>query len=123
MMLEQRQELLSHLKESLTVIHQMYIPSARQPIGYLECPVDHDDNCLPHVRLNNINTSNDVFCSKNECKIVPKKAYMLLLTTVSNRGMYLFQWSQFVCKQCIVVSFISDSSVRGSSKELLETGK
>ncbi|XP_065884543.1 uncharacterized protein [Dysidea avara] len=99
MMLEQRQELLSHLKESLTVIHQMYIPSARQPIGYLECPVDHDDNCLPHVRLNNINTSNDVFCSKNECKIVPKKAYMLLLTTVSNR----------------------DSSVRGSSKELLET--
>ncbi|XP_065884558.1 uncharacterized protein [Dysidea avara] len=86
MMLEQRQELLSYLKESLNVIHQMYIPSARQPIAYLECPLHHDDNCLPHVRLNSINTSNDVFCSKSECQAVPKKAYMLLLTTVSDKG-------------------------------------
>ena len=93
-MLGQRQELLSHLKVSLHEICQMYIPSARQPIGYIECPLEHDKKCLPHVRLNSI-TANDVFCPRSDCKIVPKKAYMMLLTTVTDKGIHLFQYHFF----------------------------
>ena len=64
----------------------MYIPSAKQPIGYLECPLDHNKNCGPHVKLDSISTSNDVPCSKSECQNDHKEAYMLLLTTVSDKG-------------------------------------
>ena len=94
-MLGQRQELLSHLKVSLHEICQMYIPSARQPIGYIECPLEHDKKCLPHVRLNSITASNDVFCPRSDCKIVPKKAYMMLLATVTDKGIHLFQYHFF----------------------------
>jgi len=80
-MLGQRQELLSCLKASLHEICQICIPSARQPIEYLECPLEHDDNFMPHIRLGGINASDDVFCSKSDCKIIPKKAYLMLLTT------------------------------------------
>ena len=82
MMLGQRQELLAQLKESLHEVHQTYIPSAKYPIGYVECPLEHEEGCLPHVRLDDINEVNDIECSKNEGQFVPRKAYMLLLTTV-----------------------------------------
>jgi len=87
MMLMQRCELLTYLKELVLAIHHKYIPSTRQPIEYLECPLDHPENCLPHIRLESINASNDVICSKgDQCRTVPKRAYMLLLTTESNEG-------------------------------------
>ena len=82
MMLCQRQELLAHLKESLHEVHQTYIPSAQYPIGYVECPLEHEECCLPHVRLDAINEVNNIPCPKNEGQIVPRKAYMLLLTTL-----------------------------------------
>ena len=83
-MLEQRQALLSHLKKSITAVHKVYIPSAKHPIGYIECPLQHDEDCGPHVRLEGIegiSESGKVYCSKSVGRVVPPQAYMMLLTT------------------------------------------
>ena len=82
MMLTQRKKLLTHLKESLHEVHCTYIPSAKFPIGYVECPLEHTENCFPHVRLDDIYEVEDVPCSKNENQIVPRKAYMALKTMI-----------------------------------------
>ena len=78
-MLEQRQSLLTHLKESINDIHTTYIPSASYPIAYIECPLSHEEACMPHVRLENISETEDVYCPKSDGKIVPPQAYMMLL--------------------------------------------
>ena len=80
-LLEQRQALLAHLKKSINEVHNVYIPSARHPIGYIECPLQHEENCGPHVRLDNISVTEDVHCCKCDGQIVPSEAYMMLLTT------------------------------------------
>ena len=63
MMLSQRQGLLTHLKESISKVHHTYMPSAKAPIEYVECPLVHESNYLPHIRLDGINVTDDVFCS------------------------------------------------------------
>ena len=78
-MLKQRQDLLSHLKKSISEVHSNYIPSAKHPIAYIECPLSHKEGCMPHVRLEDISESKRVYCSKNDGKIVPPEAYMMLL--------------------------------------------
>ena len=80
MMLDQRQGLLAHLKEAINEVHHTYIPSAKYPIGYVECPLQHEDGCLPHVRLDGISEVNDILCSRNAGQIVPRKSYMPLLS-------------------------------------------
>ena len=79
MMLDQRQGLLAHLKEAIDEVHHSYIPSAKHPIGYVECPLEHEEGCLPHIRLNDVNEANDVICLKSAGQIVPRKSYMPLL--------------------------------------------
>ena len=83
-MLEQRQELLSHLKKSISEVHNNYIPSAKHPIGYIECPLSHKEGCMPHVRLEDISETERVYCSKNDGKVVPPEAYMMLLKATDN---------------------------------------
>ena len=34
---------------------------------------------MPHVRLENISETEDVYCPKSDGKIVPPQAYMMLL--------------------------------------------
>ena len=80
-MLEERQDLLAHFKECLNEVHTVYIPSARYPIGYIECPLQHEENCGPHVPLKDISETGKVYCSKSDGRIVPPQAYMMLLTT------------------------------------------
>ena len=80
-MLAQRQTLLAHLKKSIIEVHEVYIPSARRPIAYIECPLQHEENCGPHVRLEDISEAEDLYCSKNDGEVVPPQAYMMLLTT------------------------------------------
>jgi len=80
MMLDQRQGLLAHLKEAINEVHHTYIPSAKYPIGYVECPLQHEEGCLPHVRLDGISEVNDILCSKNAGQIVSRKSYMSLLS-------------------------------------------
>ena len=45
----QRHALLAHLKKSIIEVHEIYIPSARHPVAYIECPLQHEGNCSPHV--------------------------------------------------------------------------
>ena len=80
-MLEQRRDLLAHLRRSINEVHRVYIPSAKYPIAYIECPLQHEENCGPHIKLDNISATEKVHCSKNDSEIVPPQAYMMLLTT------------------------------------------
>ena len=79
-MLEERQGLLSHLKQCINQIHRAYIPSAQYPISYIECPLSHEEGCMPHIQLADISQSKIIRCHKNDYKIVPQQAYMMLLT-------------------------------------------
>jgi len=88
-MLCQRQKLLTHLKESIYEVHYTYIPSAKCPIGYIECPLEHEEGCLPHVRLDNINSVDEVPCSRTENQVVPRKAYMALFTMIHVSSKYI----------------------------------
>ena len=78
-MLEQRKDLLAHLKKSINEVHSTYIPSSTHPIGYIECPLQHKENCSPHVRLADISETERVYCSKSDGEAVPPEAYMMLL--------------------------------------------
>ena len=80
-MLEQHQGLVAHLKRCINQMHRFYIPSAKYPISYIECPLAHKEDNSPHVRLQDISQTKTIYCSKNDGEIVPPQAYMMLLTT------------------------------------------
>ena len=80
-MLEQRQALLANLMTSISEVHSTYIPSARYPVAYIECPLCHEEDSMPHVRLEDISETKDVYCFRSGGKIIPPQAYMMLLTT------------------------------------------
>ena len=79
-MLLQRQQLRHHLEGCIEEAHQMHIPCARSPIGYLECPLhSSEENISPHIQLDQLTPTGDVTCSKSiDCSVIPKKAYALL---------------------------------------------
>ena len=82
-LLQQRQQLKSHLEKCIKMAHQSYISRARPPVGYLECPL-HDpvENCSPHIRLDQLTLSGDITCPKSiNCQVVPQDAYALLFVT------------------------------------------
>ncbi|XP_065916801.1 uncharacterized protein [Dysidea avara] len=110
-MLGQRRALLEHLNQSLHDVHQAYIPSAKYPIVYVDCPLEHEKGCLPHVRLDDINEVDDVPCSRNEGQIVPRKAYMPLLTmkrTPSQAKVHSNESSSVVLAQVPIVMDLVD---------------
>jgi len=79
-MLQQRQQLLYHLKVCIREAHQCHIPKMRPPIGYLECPLhEPEENCSLHIRLDQLSLSGGVICPKTiDCQVVPPEAYTLL---------------------------------------------
>ena len=79
-MLKERQDLRFHLEDCIDQIYRAYIPSARCPIPYIECPLSHEEGCMPHIRLADIGLSKVVRCYKNDDEVVPQQAYMMLLT-------------------------------------------
>ena len=79
-MLEQRRSLVAHLKLCINQSHRAYIPSAKYPVSYVECPLAHKGNNLPHIRLQDISQTKTIYCSRSDGKIVPPQAYMMLLT-------------------------------------------
>ena len=81
-MLLQRQQLRHHLEQCIDEAHQSYTSCARQPIGYLECPLHAaEENVLPHIRLDQLTLCNDVTCPmSSDCQVVPQDAYALLFT-------------------------------------------
>ena len=81
-MLLQRQQLRHYLEQCIDEAHQSFTSCARQPIGYLECPLHAaEENILPHIRLDQLTLYNDVTCPKSiDCQVVPQEAYALLFT-------------------------------------------
>jgi len=78
-MLTHRQELIQHLKDCIGEVHKTCIPSARAPIAYLDCPLDHKPDFPPHVPLDNISITKDILCRQSQNQPIPKESYILLL--------------------------------------------
>ena len=96
-MLQQRQQLRDHLEVCIKEAHQSHIPSARPPIGYLECPLhaSEESDCPPHIRLDQLTPFGKVTCRESfDCKAVPRETYALLfvpsLTTSEFNYMELY---------------------------------
>ena len=85
--LQRRDLLQEHLPSFILDAHNRCIFKADQPIAYMECPMQHDENCAPHVRLDTLAIDTDVWCTRmNPKKLVSKDAYNLLLQPQGNTG-------------------------------------
>ena len=102
-MLQHRQQLLIHLQKCVGEVHHSHIPCAREPIIYLECPLQHDESCLPHIRLDRINKSQDLVCPKSNHQIIPFETYALLFTASLANSKLVF------IHNMIILSFVLSS--------------
>ena len=76
-LLQQRRQLLTHLKSSVAEISKCCMPSAQPPVTCLECPL-HEEECTPHVVLD-IDIKDVLIChEKLLATPVPEQAYLLL---------------------------------------------
>ena len=74
----QRLELLNELRKLINLVHERCISKAQKPIAYVECPLQHDENCGPHLSLDKIKLN--MYCTKvYPKKKVPEEAYNLVL--------------------------------------------
>ena len=75
---EQRWKLLHSLEEMVYSVHEQCISTAKKPIAYIECTLQHDEDCGLHVRLHSIRQN--MYCNSVHPKqLVPKEDYNLLL--------------------------------------------
>ena len=85
------------IQEALFKTCDFCLPSAQKPICYLECPFDHENNNeLPHLPLNEINSESDVICKIKDMSI-PKDYYKPLFKF--NCKLYSYVRS-YVCMFC-----------------------
>ena len=63
-LLEQRRNLLQYLESSIAEISKSCMPSAEPPVTCLECPLSHEDNCVPHIHLD-INNKETLICHES----------------------------------------------------------
>ena len=74
----QRREFLKILDKVVHSVHERCISKAKKPIAYIECPLQHYEECGLHLRYNKIKPN--VYCNKVYPKQpVPMEAYNLLL--------------------------------------------
>ena len=67
--------------------HNRCISKAQPPIAYMECPIQHDENCAPHIRLDTIAIDTNIWCTKvNPKELIPKDACNLLLQPKDHPG-------------------------------------
>ena len=70
-------QLRHHLQECIKEVRLTHIPCGREPIGYLQCPLNHEGNQAPHIRLDDIDTDAKLLCSKSG-EVVPLQKYDLI---------------------------------------------
>ena len=76
-LLQQRQQLLTHLETSLAEISRCCMPTARPPVTCLECPL-HEEDCIPHVCLD-IRKKDALICHEMQlATTIPEQSYILL---------------------------------------------
>ena len=87
-MLLQRQQLRHHLEQCIQEAYLSHMSCARLPVGYLECPLHTpEEECSPHIRLDQISISDDIICTKSDdCQVVPREAYALLFVSSLTGG-------------------------------------
>ena len=78
------QQLKHHLQDCIKAVHHSLIPCAAEPIGYLECPLHHDGNQEPHLRLDKIDPAQPVRCPKNGKKIHPSTYGLLFAMSLDD---------------------------------------
>ena len=80
---QQRWDLLKLIEGFINSVHSRCIPKAAKPIAYVECPLHHDKECTPHIRLDTVKPN--MLCTKlNE--YVSLDAYKLLLEPTNQPG-------------------------------------
>jgi len=70
-------QLRHHLQECIKEAHQSYIPCGEKPISYLECPLNHQDSQIPHLRLDEVDADTKLICPKSG-EVVLKDNYDML---------------------------------------------
>ena len=92
-MLLQRQQLRHHLEQCIQEAYLSHMSCARPPVGYLECPLHTpEEECSPHIRIDQISISYDIFCTKSDdCQVVPREAYALLFVSSLTGGEVNYQ--------------------------------
>ncbi|XP_065901120.1 uncharacterized protein [Dysidea avara] len=78
-------QLFHHLQKCIKEVHQSLIRCALEPIGYLECPIDHEGSQFPHLRLSEIKNDKELVCPRSG-KVVSLEKYDLLLASPNYRG-------------------------------------
>ena len=77
-----RYDLLKNIKKFIHHVHNHFIPKAREPITYVQCPLQHDEDYAPHIPLDTIESN--MLCTKVN-QLIPRDAYNLLLEpTIAN---------------------------------------
>ena len=86
-LLQQRRQLLNHLKSAVVEISKCCMPSAKPPVTCLECPL-HEEECFPHVVLD-IDKRSVLICQEKLLATpVPERCYILLYQGNSHTAMY-----------------------------------
>ena len=76
-LLQQRRNLLIHLKSCIAEASKCCMPSAKLPVTCLECP-HHEEDCMPHVVLD-IDKEKHLVCYKRPKAVrIPEESYILL---------------------------------------------
>ena len=82
---QQRQNLLQLIEGFINSVHSYYIPKAAKPIAYVECPLHHDKDCAPHIRLDAMKPN--MMCKKvNEYISVDAYKLLIILDPTNQSG-------------------------------------
>ena len=82
---QQRRDFLQLVECFINSVHWRCIPKAAKPIAYLECPLHHDKNCAPHIRICFDAVKPKMLCTKVN-KFISVDAYKLLLEPSDQSG-------------------------------------
>ena len=103
----QRLELVNELGKLIDLVHKRCISKSQKPIAYLECPLQHDEMCGPHLSLDKIKPN--MYCTKDYPKRkVPEEAYNLVLP-LDHPGKYDERFVKVTC--AVVLCPITESKL------------
>ena len=110
---QQRRDLLDLIRSFINSVYLRCIPEATKPIAYVECPLHHDEECGPHIHLDEIKTK--TLCNKVN-DFISEDAYGLLLEPTNKSGEPIYTVANFYC---INVSIYVVCIVTGAATQLV----
>ena len=64
-------------------VHKHCLHQAKEPIAYVDCPLHHDKDCTPHIRL--VDIEEKTLCKKLN-QFICRGTYKLLLEPTNQTG-------------------------------------